>query len=178
MITIKEKLYVTQEVNNIVCDYAKQIVLSELLMQFAFGCSEPKEEVTNLIERVSYYNGDLPPEDCQLELIELVQDFLKSLNKEKLTALHFWVLNQNIERYINEGLIDEYEDDDSIGDYYQKLGLVLTYKLDKPEENGLNDELIDALMQLLINFAAEFDLSSVDDDTIEHIVEELKHYTY
>jgi len=73
MITIDGKLYITKEVNSIVISYAKEIVLRQLLLQFSFK----NKKVTNLLESVSYYIGDPPPIDIELELRDVVGSFIK-----------------------------------------------------------------------------------------------------
>ena len=172
MITIDEKLYVTKEINGVLIDYAKENVLKKLLLKFSFRKKNNKEKVTDLIESVGYYNGDMVPSEQHLDLVNLIHNFLKGITKEELTALHFWMLNENYDRYVEESEINNHDEN-----FETKFGRELAYKIYEPESSWLNDELDEALLNLLINFASEFDFSIVDNNTKKGILHTINsHY--
>lgn len=94
MITIDDKLYITKEVNSIVVNYAKNVVLRKLLTQVSFTIYDEKQNVSDLIIAVNFYLGDLPDYQQQHDMMLLIIDFLNSCTKEELTSLYFWLLNQ------------------------------------------------------------------------------------
>lgn len=173
MITIDEKLYITKEVNNIVVSFAKKVVLKKLLLEFSFTSENENREVTDLIKTVGYYNGDLPDTEVQLELIDLINSFLKELTKEELTSLHFWVINEKYMKYLDE---TEVEENYAHEDFDFKFGRELAHRLYDPENTELEDDLDEALKYLFINFASEFDFSLIDKQTTEDILETINSY--
>jgi hypothetical protein len=175
MITINDKLYITEEVNGIVVGYAKEIVIRQLLLEFSFKTTKNKK-VTDLLETISFYNGDIPPVDMQLELTNLVGSFIKKLNKVKLMALYFWVLNKKYFKYIDE-VNAEYEfENDTIENDNFKFGRELALKLYEPEGTELKNDLYNELERLLINFASEFDMSKINKQTKKYIIETIDNY--
>lgn len=174
MITIDDKLYITNEVNLVLIKYAKTKVLRDLLHLFSFGELTNTNHVTELIENVSYYNGDLPPQDSQYEMISLINEYLQSLQKENMAALNFWMINENYQLYLEDSAI--VGDQMTLEEFNQQFGRELAFKLYEPGQNGLNDELLDRLQMYLRDFASELDLSLVDDHTLEHILEVIDKY--
>ena len=63
MITIDDKLFITEDVNKIVVSYAKQVVLRKLLTQFSFTYSEEQKNVSELIVAVTIFDLEelVPP---------------------------------------------------------------------------------------------------------------------
>jgi len=175
MITIDDKLYITKEVNSIVVSYAKEIVLRQLLLEFSFKTKKDKK-VTDLLGTVSYYNGDLPPIDIQLELAKLVSSFIKKLNKEKLTSLYFWVINEKYFKYIDDVNAEYDLENDTIENDNFKFGRELALKLYEPEATELKNDLNNELEGLLINFASELDLSNINKHTKKEILETIDNY--
>ena len=100
----------------------------------------------------------------------------KKLNKEKLTSLYFWVLNKQYIRYIdgvNSG--NDFEIDTIENENY-KFGRELALKLYEPEATELKNNLYNELEGLLINFASEFDLSLIDQNTKNNILGIIDNY--
>lgn len=171
MINIKDKLYVTKEINYIIVSYAKDKVLRKLLKQFSFNGNTKK--ISELLQIVSYYNGDAPPIDQQDEMQTLIFNFLKQLTIEELTALRYWVLNNKYSQYF-----DETEIEDMGEGFDQKFGRELAYRLYEPENSQLDNDMKELLYYRLINFASEFDLSVIDKHTKQTVKDTIKDYCY
>lgn len=169
MINIDDKLYVTKEINAIIVSYAKDKVLRKLLKRFSF--KENTKKISDLLQDVSYYNGDAPPLEQQDEMETLIFDFLKQLKIEELTALRYWVLNNKYSQYFQETEIDD------MGEGFdQKFGRELAYKLYDPKSSQLDCDMKELLYYRLINFASEFDLSVIDKHTKRTIKDTINNY--
>ena len=174
MITIIDKLFITEEVNTIVVQYAKEIVLKELLVSFSFDSTTDKRNVSELIQSIGYYNGDEPPPEDNLKLIDFIYTFTKALSKEKRIALNFWVLNENYLKYL-----DEHPDNNDVEEEFdQKFGRELAYKLYHPKSSHLSYDLNEALRMMLITFASEHDFSLIDEETYMFIDEVIESYLH
>lgn len=178
MITINEKLYITDDVNEIVVSYAKHVVLRKLLTQFSFTFHEEQKYVSELIKKVSSYYGDLPDYEQQHDIIVLIADFINICNQRELTSLYFWLLNEKYMDYYQSFEVDLEDSDDYIERFNYKFGRELESKLNYPEASKLNDELHKELQKLLIAFASEFTSSLVfaDENTIIEVEEMIERY--
>ena len=176
MITIDEKLFITEDVNKIVVSYAKQVVLRKLLTQFSFTYSEEQKNVSELIVAVNFYLGDLPDYQQQHDMMLLIINFLNACTKEELTSLYFWLLNEKYMDYYQSFEVDLEDSDDYMERFNYKFGRELAYKLYNPESSELREELHNELQKLLIGFASEFDFSLVDDNSIIEIQEMIDRY--
>ncbi|TLP79241.1 hypothetical protein [Maribacter sp. ACAM166] len=174
MITIDDQLLVTDEMNVIVIEYTKKIVLKKLLMAFSFESKGHSQVVTDLIQSVNYYGMDTIPPEIELELSAYVWSFFTALKKEERTALYFWILNKNYLCYL-----DEFEYNDNTfneSEFDRKFGRELAFKIYEPNDSGLIQDSIHSLKNYVINFAMELDLSLVDEYTSEQILEEIDNY--
>jgi len=178
MITINDKLYITKEINNIVFSYAKTVILRKLLIAFSFEKDSKNKTITELLESVNHCNGVLDM-FVEEEMENIIYPFVKRLDKNDTTALHFWVLNNLYLKYF-----EELNDNDDNGvfiesndvDFDFKFGRKLAHKLYEPEFTELDNDLIQELKNLLTNFASEFDLSVIDDYLFECISETIENY--
>jgi hypothetical protein len=186
MITIKEQLFVTKEINRIIQKYAKQNVLPRLLNQFAFN---KKGKISDLLETVGYYKatGGPLPSECMFSVMELINDFLNKLSNDDKTALYFWFLNENYDNYYEEFEMDLETDDSSEEemnhDDYSKqnldqyFGRDLAHRIYDPIHTKLESDLKEKLYNHLLCFASEHDLSEIDDYTIEYVHEVILMYS-
>ncbi|WP_417785491.1 hypothetical protein [Tenacibaculum sp.] len=173
MITASEQLLVTKEINNIVVAFAKDKVLRKLITQFAFENNTNKP--TDLLQTVSFYHGDIPPPEEHLTILELVWDFQKQLTKEEETALHYWVLNQEYMNYFDNAEAKDLAPEDYDA-FDTEFGRELAHRLYNSKETRFEEDIEKQLKYLLINFASELDLSSIDEYTEEHILEIIDNY--
>ena len=153
--------------------YFKKIVLRKLLIEFSFGPQSNNRAITDLFESVNYYGFDLPYE-IELNLFERLRRFKNNLDKEEITALYFWGVNQKYLHYL-----EDFEYDDvtcSEKKFDKEFGRSLAYKIYEPNTSGLESETMEELKVLLCNFAGEFDLSLVDEYTHEDIFEVMDMY--
>lgn len=178
MITINDKLYITKEVNSIVVRYAKTVVIRKLLLEFSFGKNSKNKNITDLLESVNYCNGilDIFVEE---EMGKIIYPFVKRLDKNDTTSLHFWTLNKLYLKYFQE--IDDNDDngvfiEQSDDDFDSKFGRKLAHKLYEPKFTELDNDLIQELKNLLTNFASEFDLSVINKQTKKEILETIDNY--
>lgn len=181
MITIDDKLYITKEVNEVILDYARKVVIKDLLKQFSFEgtLKKKKKKVSNLLETVNFYNGDISPE-VKIELIDFIDSFLNKLESKETTSLYFWTINNLYLRYLEnlEHTSDpSFNQNDSEEVFNYKFGRMLAYKLYEPESTELIEELFQEIENLLVVFASEFDLSLIDKYTIQHIKETISNYS-
>lgn len=176
MITIDDKLFITEDVNKIVVSYAKQVVLRKLITQFSFTYSEEQKNVSEFIVAVNFYLGDLPDYQQQHDMMLLIADFLNACTKEELKSLYFWLLNEKYMDYYQSFEVDLEDSDDYMERFNYKFGRELAYKLYNPESSELREELHNELQKLLIGFASEFDFSLVDDNSIIEIQEMIDRY--
>ncbi|MFD2100656.1 hypothetical protein [Flagellimonas iocasae] len=174
MITVKDELLITDEINAIIIDYAQKVVLQKLLMAFSFESKNNVEEVSDLIQNLNYYGVDIKPPEIELELSEYLWDFFTALKRKEQAALYFWVLNKRYLSYLYEFECDDDMFEDS--DFDRKFGRELAYKTYLPKDSGLLQDIIHELRNLLINFATELDLSLIDEYTSEQIQEEIDNY--
>ena len=114
------------------------------------------------------------PYEIELALFEFLWRFKKNLDKEELTALYFWVLNQKYMCYLEN--FECADDTSSEKEFDREFGRSLAYKIYEPNDSDLEHEAIKELKILLCNFASEFDLSVMDKFTLEQIVEVIDMY--
>lgn len=173
MISINDKLFITKEVNSIMVAYAKKVVLRKLILEFCFESQSNTETISDLLESVNFYGFDIPYE-IEIGLSEFLQRFTKNLEKDELTALYFWVLNQKYLHYLENFECDD--DTYSEKEFDREFGRTLAYKIYKPNDSDLKHETIEELKLLLCNFASELDLSLIDEYTCEQILEVIGVY--
>lgn len=53
MITIKDELYITKEVNSVLCMYTNKIILKELLQIFSFGINKKSSVISSLMKEIN-----------------------------------------------------------------------------------------------------------------------------
>lgn len=172
MITIDDKLYITKEINCIVVKYAKAVIIRKLLLQFSYNFDTEEKTVSSKLISTNFCNGDLSSE-VEIGLQRFINSFINKLNKEDITALYFWTINNLYTEYIDT--IDDIDDSQEAYDF--KFGRILAHKLYEPESTELNNDLFKEIKKLLINYASEFDLSAIDDATIEDIEYVINSYT-
>jgi len=178
MITIDDKLYITKEVNSIVVRYTRTVVIRKLLLEFSFEKNSKNKIITDLLGSVNHCNGILDM-FVEEEMENIIYPFVKRLDKNDTTALHFWTLNNLYQKYFQE--IEDNNDNDvfieqSDENFDTKFGRKLAHKLYEPEFTELDNDLIQELKNLLTNFASEFDLSVNDKFTRKHILETIENY--
>lgn len=180
MITFSEHLIVTKELNNVVCRYAQKVLLKEFLLDFTFLKNEkgkrkikPKN-INPLLEELSFHQGDIYGEE-ELEISEFITGFVSKLDQNDKTALYFLTLNENYLIYyddflanegtdLNEGLIDK------------EFGRELAYKIYNPKASELDEDLNELLQNKISSFADDLDLSEIDENSIEQILETIESH--
>ncbi|MFS4416033.1 hypothetical protein [Maribacter sp. 2307ULW6-5] len=173
MISISDKMFITKEVNSATVAYFKKSVLRKLLMAFSFEPPSNERVITDLLRSVNHYGFDLPYE-IRLGLFEKLWRFKNSLEKDELTALYFWGLDQKYMCYFENFLGDC--DTYSEKKFDTEFGRSLAYKIYEPNASGLEEDVMEELKLLLCNFASEFDLSLVDKYTYRDIFEVMETY--
>lgn len=173
MITVSEKLIVTKQVNEVVCRYAKEVIVRNFLYEFAFpNCSKTISElnierVNPLLETLNYYQGDFNP-DTLYEVNEFIFDYIKKFDENEFTALYYLTLNENYFRYSDDL---ENELPNRINKFEKKLGRELAYKIFEPESSELFEDVIEMLKNKISRLAGELDLSLITQESIEEILE-------
>jgi len=175
MITIDDKLYITKEVNNIIVDYATKIVFPQLFNELSFKVSNGIKEVSPLLINLNQSGNYSIYPKTEINLIEFISDFLKSLSKEKLTSLYFWYLN---ETHFKDSMdeIDRLEDDIDNENFDYQFGRSLAQQIYDPEGSGLDNKLFNQLKNIILAFASEFDLSLIEEDTVDEILQVMDGY--
>jgi hypothetical protein len=112
--------------------------------------------------------------EIELTLFEFLWRFKKNLEKDELTALYFWVLNQKYMCYLEDFEFDN--DTYTEKEFDKEFGRSLAYKIYEPNDSDLEHETFEELKLHLCDFASEFDLSLVDEYTYEHIIEVVDMY--
>ena len=166
-------MFITKDVNSATVAYFKKIVLRKLLIAFSFEPQSYNRIITGLFKSINHYGFDLPSE-CELDLFEMLRRFKNNLEKDELTALYFWGLNQKYMYYF-ENFSDE-SDTYAEKKFDGEFGRSLAYKIYEPSASGLEEDSIEELKVLLCNFASEFDLSLVDEYTCADILETMETY--
>ncbi|MDF0714562.1 hypothetical protein PY092_00250 [Muricauda sp. 334s03] len=173
LIGIGDKMFITKDINSATVAYFKKIVLRKLLIAFSFQPQSNNEAITDLLKSVNHYGFDLPSE-LELDLYGMLMKFKNDLEKDELTALYFWGLDQKymcyFENFLNES--DTYSEKEFDGEF----GRSLAYKVYEPNASGLEEDTIEELKALLCDFAGEFDLSIVDEHTCKDILETMETY--
>ncbi|MBD0850347.1 hypothetical protein [Maribacter arenosus] len=166
-------MFITKEVNSATVTYFKKSVLRKLLMTFSFEPLSNDNTITDLFRSVNHYEFDLPYE-IRLGLFEMLWRFKNSLEKDELTSLYFWGLNQKYMCYFEDYLAgcDTYSEKK----FDMEFGRSLAYKIYEPNASGLEEDVMEELKLLLCNFASEFDLSLVDKYTYGDIYEIMEMY--
>lgn len=166
-------MFITKDVNAATIAYFKNSILRKLLMSFSFEPESNNRTITHLLRSVNHYGFDLSFE-TQQDLTEILWRFQNNLEKDELTALYFWGLNQKYMCYFENFLGDC--DTYSEKKFDMEFGRSLAYKIYEPYASGLEEDTIEELKLLLCNFASEFDLSLVDEYTYGSIFEVIEMY--
>ena len=166
-------MFITKDVNSATVAYFRKSVLPKLFMAFSFEPLPDNKAINDLFKSVNYYGFDLSFE-IQRALSEILWRFKNNLEKDELTALYFWGLNQKYMYYFENflGNYDTYPEKE----FDMEFGRSLAYKIHEPYASGLEEDTIEELQLLLCNFASEFDLSLVDEYTREDILEVMEIY--
>lgn len=172
MITADDKLYVTEEMAQVMVEYTRKNVLNKLLKELSFVSDSKKKKLTNLLQNLNYYNGGTPEADDYFALFDLISRFINKSSKTDQTALYFWALNRNYMMYFNERET-EIEDENT---FDQRFGRELALKMYEPKVSGLSSDLSDLLYKYLMLFSSEFDLSSIEKSTIRTVKRTIKEY--
>ncbi len=135
-------------------------------MAFCFESQSNNGTITDLFKSINFYGFSMTYE-IELTLYEFLWQFKKNLEKDEITALYFWVLNQKYMRYLEDFDNDTYTE--KVFD--KEFGRSLAYKIYEPNDSNLEHETFEELKLHLCDFASEFDLSLVDEYTYEHIIE-------
>jgi len=173
LITIDDKLFITKEVNSIMVAYTKKVVFRKLLMTFCFESQSNNGTITDLFTSINFYGFSMPFE-IELGLSKFLLSFKKNLEKEELTALYFWVLNQKHMSYL-----ENFECDDDTyceKEFDREFGRTLVYKIYAPNASDLEHDTLEELKLLLCNFSSEFDLSVLDKHTSQQMLEVIYMY--
>ena len=93
LINISDKMFITKDVNAATLAYFKGIVLRKLLMAFSFVSKPYNRTITDLFKSINHYGFNLPNE-LEIDLFGMLWQFKNNLEKDELTALYFWGLNQ------------------------------------------------------------------------------------
>lgn len=166
-------MFITKDVNAAAIAYFKNSVLRKLLMSFSFEPEWNNRTITHLLRSVNHYGFDLSFRTRQ-DLTEILWRFQNNLEKDELTALYIWGLNQKYMCYFENFLGDC--DTYSEKKFDMEFGRSLAYKIYEPNASGLEEDTIEELKLLLCNFSSEFDLSVIDEFTSEEIVEVIDIY--
>ena len=180
MITISEHLIVTKELKNVVCRYAQKVLLKEFLLDFTFLKNEKgkrkikTKNINPLLEELSAHQGDIYGDE-ELEILEFINGFISKLDQNDKTALYFLTLNENYLIYYDDFLANEGADlDEDLID--KEFGRELAYKIYNPKASELDEDLNELLQNEISSFADDVDLSEIDENTIEHILEVIESH--
>lgn len=177
MITIKEKLIVTDNINQIVCRYGKKVLLKDFILKFSFQkkisfCTEiKKRDINPLLISLNYYQGGVYGEMLE-EVEEFIAKFIKDLDESDLQALYFLTFDKNYDHYT-----DDFENNDGHEikhdeeKFNAKFGRELAYKIYEPKASQLEDDLKEFLKGKIAEFSNEIDLSLIDKYTVKDILE-------
>ena len=174
MISVNEKLIITKQVNEIMCRYAKKILLKDFFYHFSFtnfskGFNKLNTENVNpLLETLNYHQGDFNL-DTLPEVINYLNHYLNSLDEQDMMALYFLSLNENYFKYNDDFIKHDFLEDEDL--FEIKLGREFAYKLYEPEKSGLRDDVEKMLLNKISRLANELDLSIITDESIEEILD-------
>lgn len=160
-------MFITEEVSSVTVAYVKKVVFRKLLMAFCFESQSNNGTITDLFQSMNFYGFSMPYE-IGLTLSGFLCRFKKNLEKDEITALYFWALNQKYISYLEDF---EYDETRSKKEFDREFGRSLAYKIYEPNGSGLEHETYGELKLFLYDFASEFDLSVVDECTSEQILE-------
>jgi hypothetical protein len=133
-------------------------------------CFEPQSKygtITDLFKSINFFGFNMPYE-IEIDLSTFLKEFKNNLEKEELTALYFWVLNQKYSFYVEDF---KCEDGNSEKEFDREFGRSLAYKIYEPNNSGLEHDTFEELKLLLYDFTSEFDLSVIDECTSDQILE-------
>lgn len=157
MIVKEDKIYITKQISSITCTYTEQNILTKLLMQFCFGSQTTSTTLRGLLKEVNNYansNTYPMPLKTAIKLNDLITVFLANCSYEDNYALLFWCLNKKYMEYLgNEDLTES-------KNYEEDFGKILNHKLENPKDTNLNNDLLEELETLLINFSLKFNFSN------------------
>lgn len=177
MITFDEKLIITKQVNEIVCRYAKKVVIKKMLFEFSFpdGLKDDLSETTinPLLETLVYYQGDYYP-DTLLEVTDFIHSFLQKLDENDIISLYFLTINKNFNFYTEDFEVNDGSIINNENEFNAMLGKELAYRIYEPEGSGLQDEMEKMLQDFISNFSCElFDFDNIEQ-TINLILETIE----
>lgn len=180
MITINEKLFVTKQINQVICRYAKKILIKDLLLKFSFNTNGNKltdfesDDINPLLETLNFNDGIIDIDHLE-EVEDFISNFIKPLDENDLIALYFLTINENFSIHVVD-----FENTDDVElitdqDYFdEQLGRELAYKIYEPDATGLTEELEEQLKNYISTLSVEIDLSEIDEYTVEQILETIE----
>jgi len=178
MISIDEKLYITREINQIVVDYAKKVVLKDMLFAYSFENKRGEKELTVLIKEVHSFCPDRPTKNSAKKLTEFVKSYLQSLSKYKKEAIYFWTLNHKYGKYLDIEM--SFDDNDLEVDgknrtFDERFGRTLAGMIYNPQVTELEEDCLNLLCDYLFSFTDQLDLSLIDEYTIVTVLEQIEY---
>lgn len=180
MITINEKLIVTKQINEVMCRYAKKVLLKDFLLKFSFQKNTlyrnqlQEDDINPLLVSLNYHEGFMY-ENFLLEVEKFISDYLNKTEENNLIALYFLTINENFANYVVDfENTDEVELIANQDDFDELLGRELAYKIYEPDATGLTEELEEQLKDYISTLAVEIDLSEIDEYSVENIIEAIE----
>lgn len=177
MITVDENLIVTRQVNEIMCRYAKKVLIKNFILKFSFqkqvvNFNELQmDDINPLLETLNFCQGNINI-DVFTDVNEYVLNYIKQLDENDLVALYFFTINKNFFIYLNGFENDKgFEIKNDCDKFDIQLGRELAYRIYEPEATNLNQDLEDLLRNTISTFTNEIDLSEIDEYSVEHILE-------
>jgi len=102
-------------------------------MEFSFESQSNNGTITDLFKSINFYGSGMPSE-IELALSKFLWRFKKNLEKEELTGLYFWVLNEKYMCYLEDF---EYDNTCSEKEFDREFGRYLAYTIYEPMDSGL-----------------------------------------
>lgn len=132
------------------------------------------KNINPLLEELSSHQGDIYGDE-ELDISEFITEFVSKLDDNDKTALYFLALNENYLVYYDDFLTNEGADlnEDLID---KEFGRELAYKIYNPKASGLDEDLNELLQNEISSFADDIDLSEIDENSIEHILETIESH--
>lgn len=176
MINYKNELLVTKEIVAVLEEFTKITTLKKLLHAFSFEDNNVSDRLVNSNEK---YNSMFSPcGSIDDDIWAFTHQFLAKLNRDSKMALYVFVLNTHYDHFEEEFL----GTDASLGldenNLDKEFGRFLAGKIYEPKNTELEHMVIEHLKGTLIIFSTEFDLSLIDENTIEIINNTIDDYTY
>lgn len=181
MITVNENLIVTRQVNEIMCRYAKKVLIKNFLLEFSFHKEVINfnelitDDINPLLVKLNFNQGDIN-NDEYTDVNEYVLNYIKQLDESDLVALYFFTINKKFFSYLNDFEKNEgFEIKDDGEKFDIQLGRELAYRIYEPQTTNLDQDLADLLRSTISTFSNEIDLSEIDEYSVEYILETINN---